>query len=114
MPLLELTTEHWQGKDWELWLKQAKLETTQLNIQCFFNDYVMLQSAAELGLGVGLGWSHLCDQALQSGRLVAPLRNKVATSPGSGYQLSAMAKQAHSEVQAVQAWLLQQAQIPSA
>ena len=84
MPLLELTTEHWQGMDWELWLKLAKLETSQLNIPYFFNDYVMLQRAAELGHGVGLGWSPLCDEALQAGRLVAPLNNKVPVSPGSG------------------------------
>jgi LysR family glycine cleavage system transcriptional activator len=112
VPLLELTTDHWQGMDWELWLKEAGLETTQLHIPCFFNDYVMLQRAAESGLGVGLGWSPLCDEALQAGRLVAPLRNKVAVSPGSGYYLSALTQQARPEVQAVQAWLLQQAKNP--
>jgi DNA-binding transcriptional LysR family regulator len=109
MPLLELTTEHWQGMDWELWLSLAEVETSKVNIKYFFNDYVMLQQAAELGLGVGLAWSHLCDEALRTGRLVAPLRNKVAVNPGSGYYLLAMTQQARTEVHTVQQWLLQQA-----
>lgn len=109
LPLLELTTEHWQGMDWELWLKLAQVEASQVNIQYFFNDYVILQRAAELGHGVGLGWSHLCDDALQTGRLVAPLRKKVAVNPGSGYYLVAMTRQARGEVTAVQQWLLEQA-----
>jgi DNA-binding transcriptional LysR family regulator len=109
VPLLELTTEHWQGMDWELWLRLAEVESSRVNIRYFFNDYVMLQQAAELGLGVGLAWSHLCDEALRKGRLVAPLRNKVAVNPGSGYYLLAMTQQARAEVQAVQQWLLQQA-----
>ena len=112
LPLLELTTEHWQGMDWELWLKEASLETGQLNVRCFFNDYVMLQRAAELGQGVGLGWSPLCDEALQAGRLVAPLQDRVV-HPGAGYYLSALNPQARPEVQAVQQWLLQQPQAGS-
>jgi hypothetical protein len=40
---------------------------------------------------------------------VAPLRNKVAVNPGSGYYLLAMSQQARAEVQAVQQWLQQQA-----
>ncbi len=110
MPLLELTTEHWQGMDWELWLRLTRLEASKVNIKYFFNDYVMLQRAAELGHGVGLAWSHLCDESLQTGRLVAPLRDKVAVNPGSGYYLLAMTQQSRAEVQAVQQWLLKQAQ----
>ena len=109
LPLLELTTEHWQGMDWELWLKLTQFRVSKVDIKYFFNDYVMLQNAAELGHGVGLAWSHLCDEALKTGRLVAPLSDKVAVSPGSGYYLLALTQQPRSEVQAVQHWLLKQA-----
>lgn len=110
VPLLELTTEHWQGMDWELWLKLVELKTSQFNIQSYYNDYVMLQRAAEWGLGMGLGWSPLCDEALQAGRLVAPLHNKVRVDTSSCYYLTAMTQQPRAEVRAVQDWLLQQAQ----
>ena len=112
LPLLELTTEHWQGMDWELWLKRAQVQASQVNIPCFFNDYVILQRAAELGHGVCLGWSHLCDEALQAGRLVAPLGKKVAVNPGAGYYLMALSQQPRTEVHAVAQWLLCQAQEP--
>ena len=107
LPLLELTTEHWQGMDWELWLKKTKCALPHINVKYFFNDYVMLQQAVEAGLGVGLAWSPLCSEALDSGRLVAPLRKKVAADPGWGYYLTTMSNApARPEVQAVQRWLL--------
>lgn len=109
LPLLELTTDHWQGMDWESWLKAAQVEAAQLHIPYFFNDYVMLEHAAERGHGVGLAWSPLCTEALEAGRLVAPLRKKVAAHPEWGYYLSAATPKARAEVQAVQQWLLREA-----
>lgn len=106
LPLLELTTEHWQGMDWDQWLKQAGVDLPTQHIRHYFNDYVMLQQATELGLGVSLAWSGLADQALQSGRLLAPLQERVAAPKGWGYYLSdGVAESRRAEVAAVRAWL---------
>lgn len=84
-PLLELTTEHWQGMDWDQWFQQAQFAAPTQRIRFYFNDYVMLQQAAEAGHGVCLAWSGLSDDALASGRLIAPLPQRVSAPRGWGY-----------------------------
>lgn len=114
VPALELTTEHWQSMDWDSWLQGAKLPDLHLKTRHFFNDFVMLQSAAEQGHGVALGWSQLSQEALQSGRLVRPFKRAVQAPPGWGYYLMPSHRGQHKpSVEAVMQWLLAQAQMPA-
>lgn len=110
VPLLELTTEHWQGMDWDLWFRQLGDAPQRQHIRYYFNDYVLLQKAAEMGRGVCLAWSGLADEAIAQGRLVEPLKQRVAVAQGWGYYLSAAATSlGRAEVDAVRTWLLEQA-----
>lgn len=110
LPLLELTTEHWQGMDWDQWFKQADYAPSAQHVRFYFNDYVMLQQATEMGHGVCLAWSGLSDHALKEGRLVVPLRQRVDAPNGWGYYLSEQIGVARRpEVCAVRDWLMQQA-----
>ncbi len=106
VPLLELTTDHWQSLDWDSWLSQAGGNGLRTRIGHYANDYVMLQQAAERGVGVFLGWDRLASDAIAAGRLVAPLRERVKSPPGWGYHLMAGDPDtANPAVRKVQVWL---------
>ncbi|WP_157953571.1 LysR substrate-binding domain-containing protein [Zobellella maritima] len=56
--------------NWRVWFDALNLDTPELKISRYFNNYIVLLDAAERGLGVTLGSRYLLDNKLKNGALV--------------------------------------------
>lgn len=82
-PLIEVVSAHTEWMDWRAWLGHNGIGRVDLDRTTLFNTYAPAIQAAIDGVGVALGWAHLVDPMLASGRLVRPLGDRqVATSHG--------------------------------
>lgn len=82
-PLIEVASSHTEWMNWQAWLTQIGQKPRQIDRTTLFNSYPLSIYAAAEGMGVALGWGHLVDQMISSGRLVRPLGNAhVRTSFG--------------------------------
>ena len=75
---LELPRAAWL--DWELWFHALGLRDFEPAGKLHFSHYDQLIQAAIDGHGVALGRNPLLSRILREGRLVAPFKNKVASS----------------------------------
>jgi DNA-binding transcriptional LysR family regulator len=78
LPLLDLDPNFWQAKwwipmDWRSWLHHTNIDSLNVKVDMYFSHYPMLIDTALQGWGIALGWHHLVDDLLSSGRLVRPL-----------------------------------------
>lgn len=80
--LLELEAEEWDWLNWAGWLTGVGAPPPAGRRSLYMNNYPLLIEAAKAGQGVALGWRHLVDEALETGALVRPVENSVATSLG--------------------------------
>lgn len=74
-PLIEVSSHHPEWMNWQAWLQNMGQSAPKLDRATVFNSYPLSISAAMDGVGVALGWGHLVDPLLASGRLVRPLGN---------------------------------------
>lgn len=72
-PLIEVSSHHPEWMNWRVWLQNMGQGAPKLDRATVFNSYPLSISAAVDGVGVALGWGHLVDPLLASGRLVRPL-----------------------------------------
>lgn len=72
-PLIEVTSSHTEWMNWQAWLDRVGAEPRPMERTTLFNSYPLSIYAAVDGVGVALGWGHLVDQFLASGKLVRPL-----------------------------------------
>lgn len=80
--LLDLEDEHWNWITWRIWLTELAIARPAAHRPLSISSYPLVIEAARAGQGVALGWRHLVDDDLESGRLVQPLARSVATSFG--------------------------------
>ncbi|MCC0064421.1 MAG: LysR family transcriptional regulator [Defluviimonas sp.] len=72
-PLIEVSSSHTEWMNWQSWLERVGAKPRRLERTNLFNSYPLSIYAAVDGVGVALGWRHLVDQFLNSGKLVRPL-----------------------------------------
>ncbi len=77
--LLDLEYEQWNWMNWSIWLTEANAAVYDGGRRLLMNSYPLVIEAARDGLGVGLGWRHLVDADLNTGRLVRPMPEIVTT-----------------------------------
>ena len=65
--------------NWRVWFSSLGMDRPFERRAFEINNYPLLIEAACNGQGVALGWGHLVDEALESGKLVRPLDAEVAT-----------------------------------
>ena len=70
---------------WDLWLAKVGLAGQPMNVGYQFNDAALCLDATIAGQGLMLAWQTLACDAIASGRLVAPFRERART--GLGYWL---------------------------
>lgn len=87
-PLIEVSSSHTEWMNWRTWLSQAGVKSGRLDRTTLFNTYPLSIYAAVDGVGVALGWGHLVDQFLASGRLVRPLGNRQVRTEHGYYLLT--------------------------
>lgn len=85
-PLIEVASPHTEWMNWRTWLGHKGVTRVDLEQATMFNTYPLSIHAAVDGVGVALGWGHLVDQLLDTGKLVRPLGD-VHVRTTSGYYL---------------------------
>lgn len=111
VPLIDLDDSLWRWVKWKDWLIGQHSPLQSLRISIEFNNIPMLYSAAEAGQGIALGWSEFVQDLLDSGRLVAPFKQRVhIPKPWGYYILAPPATHRAEQITRVKQWILEQAQ----
>lgn len=71
LPLIQLDSREWNCMDWSDWFRQFGVEYTAPSKAITFNQVTLVYNAALQGLGIGLGWSYMVEQAVEAGQLKA-------------------------------------------
>lgn len=77
--LLHLDEPRHEPMTWKIWLANFGVEARESLPGPHFPNFNEAMHAAEAGHGLALGWRHLCDRALASGRLVCPVKEVLRT-----------------------------------
>ena len=107
MDLIDVASSHLEWMNWTTWLKNHKLNNPQSSRRTIVNTYPLAVQAAVDGLGVALGWQHLVDRYLESGRLLCPLGDKHVKTSDGYYLLVPKNAKSSKERDVVRNWLLQ-------
>lgn len=104
LPLIELEDDHWDWINWRVWLTEAGVDGAIEGARLQINNYPLVLDAARRGQGLALGWRHLVDDDLQTGRLVRPLDASVTTEAGY-FVLTPQGRPASEAARRFTAWL---------
>ena len=108
LSLIEVKSSYTEWMDWKSWLfKQGELSES-FTRSAYFNTYPLAIQAAVDGEGVALGWGHLVDQLVDSGKLVRPLGTVHVRTESGYYLLKQKGKKPFSGQSTVEEWLLAQ------
>jgi DNA-binding transcriptional LysR family regulator len=106
--LIEISNEHAEWMNWKTWLAEHEIERLDQDQTAVFNTYPLAIQAAMDGHGVALGWGHMVDHMLDTGKLVRPLGNLEIQTNSGYYLLQRIDKQDFPERKSVEDWLLQE------
>jgi DNA-binding transcriptional LysR family regulator len=104
-PLIHLEERYTSRFDWPRWLRAHDVETQvdSARLEAYrSNDYSLVLQAAIAGDGVALGWMHIVNDLIESGRLVA-LGAPVETD--QPFMILRRAGSVREPVAALQEWL---------
>ena len=105
LPLIEVASAHTEWMNWRTWLGQKGIEAHNFDEVTLFNTYPLSIYAAMDGLGIALGWGHLVDQMIASGKLVRPIP-EASVRTNHGYYLLMPERRKHpAPVTEVANWL---------
>ena len=104
--LIEVASSHSEWMDWKTWLAFQGVHDATLERAAFFNTYPLAIQAAVDGLGVALGWGHLVDHLLDSGKLARPAGNRFARTRSGYFLLKNQSGKGFPERDIVESWLL--------
>ena len=102
--LLHLDEPRHEPMNWRLWFSNFGVEVRDPMPGPHFPNFNETMHAAEAGQGLALGWRHLCDAALEAGRLVRPVEEVLRTD-WAYYLLLPPAHQFTDEVRAFTEWI---------
>lgn len=105
--LIEVSSRHTEWMNWRTWLSQAGVTSGHFQRTTVFNTYPLSIYAAVDGGGVALGWGHLVDQFLASGKLVRPLEDKHVRTEHGYYLLVPQNRPSFPGRDEVAGWLRQ-------
>lgn len=80
--LLDLDDSHWNWMNWRSWFARHNIDEPLQNRNLQINSYPLLIEAARHSQGVALGWDHLVDELLATGKLVRPIQQSMTTEFG--------------------------------
>ncbi|WP_135503964.1 LysR substrate-binding domain-containing protein [Roseovarius aestuariivivens] len=106
--LIEVSNIHTEWLNWPTWLAQKDVDPDRVPRSTLVNTYPLAIQAAVDGLGVALGWGHLVDRHLQTGRLVRPLGRAHVRTHSGYYLLCRKDAPRHPERDLVAVWLMQE------
>ena len=106
LDLIEVDSSHTEWMKWRTWLDGQGLSDVPADRASYFNTYPLAIQAAVDGHGIALGWGHLVDHLLESGKLVRPLGNAQVRTTSGYYLLKNTKKPPFPEQEIVETWLL--------
>ncbi len=80
--LIDLADSQWNWMNWRLWLGRNGVDEPLGNRHLQINSYPLVIQAACDGQGIALGWRHLVDDLIATGRLLRPLSRSLSTDFG--------------------------------
>lgn len=104
--MIEVSSNHTEWMNWHVWLEQIGVAPHRLERPLLFNSYPLSIHAAMDGVGVALGWGHLVDQMLDSGKLVRPLGETHVRTQFGYYLLTRQGQTAFPGQTEVASWLM--------
>ena len=113
LPRLDLITvdsSHTEWMTWPFWLVHNGQKKVELERTTSFNTYPLSIQAAVDGLGVALGWRHLVDPLLDSGRLVRPLGDTCVRTESGYYLMKRVGRRSFPELEVVRNWLINESE----
>lgn len=105
-PLIEVTSSHTEWMNWQAWLDRVGAKHRRIERATLFNSYPLSIYAAIDGVGVALGWGHLVDQMVKSGKLVRPLGDTHVRTEFGYYLLTPQKQLAFPSRTEVADWLM--------
>ncbi|MCB1639372.1 MAG: LysR family transcriptional regulator [Thiothrix sp.] len=93
--------------DWRQYFRHYDLTPQSSTGDASYNDYSIVVQAAMEGQGVALGWLHIVRPLLESGKLVAPLPERIATNHDF-YVVAREGQPMRVECRALLDWLLEE------
>ncbi|MDQ0392019.1 LysR substrate-binding domain-containing protein [Labrys monachus] len=111
--LLHFTERYRRRIGWNEWLRRMGVPAANVIEDVVFSDALAATEAAALGQGVVLGWNHLVDDYVRSGRLVRPLQTGYRSGQ-SIYLTASAARPLKPAVDLFRRWLLSKAEGPAA
>ena len=106
LPLIEVASAHTEWMNWRTWLGQKGAEALNFDDVMLFNTYPLSIYAAIDGLGLALGWGHLVDQLLESGKLVRPIPESTVRTNHGYYLLTPERRKQTAPASDVADWLM--------
>jgi DNA-binding transcriptional LysR family regulator len=105
--LIDVSSHHSEWMNWRDWLTAAGVDAGRLGRSTTFNTYHLSIYAALDGVGVALGWGHLVDQLLETGRLVRPLGEAQVRTDFGYYLLTPDSRPVMPAADEVADWLME-------
>lgn len=105
--LIEVASHHSEWMNWRDWFTASGIAAGRLGRSATFNTYHLSIYAALDGVGVALGWGHLVDRLLESGRLVRPLGEAHVRTDFGYYLLTPNSRPVMPAADEVAAWLME-------
>jgi LysR family transcriptional regulator, glycine cleavage system transcriptional activator len=110
--LLHFTERYRKRIGWNEWLRRMGVPAANVIEDVVFSDALAATEAAALGQGMVLGWHHLVDDYIRSGRLVRPL-GATYRSGQSIYLTASALRPMKPAVDLFRKWLLSKAEGPA-
>lgn len=104
--LIHFSSHDYDRIEWQHWLLAAGVSAQHVKSAHVFSDYSLCLQAATLGLGVTLGWRHLVEDYLKTGRLV-PVGKYVYSTKSSFYFFRPNSNN-HPHIDILERWLVEQ------
>ncbi|RJX71014.1 LysR family transcriptional regulator [Vibrio sinensis] len=105
--LIHFSSTDYDRIEWQHWLLASGGPVNHIKSGHIFSDYSLCLQAAELSLGVTLGWRHLIQDYLKSGRLI-PIGKFTMQTNNSFYFLKPNSRESHPHIEKLEHWLNQQ------
>ncbi len=109
--LLQLDESYRVRIGWREWLRNNKVDLTAIDYHLAFNDSEAVLQAVLRDQGLALGWRHLIERQLRSGRLVQPVTNMCRS--GLGLYLVAPDRPMKRGAELFRDWILEQSDLNS-
>ncbi|EIK96237.1 LysR family transcriptional regulator [Pseudomonas sp. M47T1] len=104
--LVQIDTAAWQCMDWHQWFGHLGIDYSPQDKAPVFNQLTLAFRAVQQGMGIGLAWSFMADEALAKGELQRVTAFECVTGNGE-YLVSVKHRKRSACAEVFREWLLE-------